>query len=215
MKKYFIKFLPSPNWNNEIKPMMCSHDIKEGDTYYHLDPTGDTKGYFAKEVISVGGGITNIYPNGKNKLGHTNTKMYKVEGEISSSATWLKEGDKFGKNDVNFTEKYTRKRAKSLEDGDPVIFDYQGDPLSDKYGIISKIVYKVTEFGIGQVWDWDDEIHITNVKQQNYLDSDDDMLSKPIIKDCDDLVKKRCEVEFKGSTYLYFEVKCSKCKHLH
>lgn len=96
-KPYFAKYLPV---KGEIKAklFLCSRDIQVGDKYFHDDfypyPVGDIADTNTK-VMNAHMMVSN---EGEDYEGDWS---YKVVGEISPEATWVKEGDEFDEDEVS------------------------------------------------------------------------------------------------------------------
>jgi hypothetical protein len=76
----------------KVKLFLCSRDVQVGDKFDQL-PYGNGKAYECKEIL----GTFLKDDEGKNRVAQF---CYKVIGEISPDATWVKEGDEFDKDET-------------------------------------------------------------------------------------------------------------------
>lgn len=118
MKKYFTKYLPvegeiregdfylnsvggisqakceldtplANKYNKKVKLFLCSRDIQAGDKIWHE---------FSNTFVEIGQEYIDTMTEEKQKI------SFKVIGEISHNAVWVKEGDEFDEDEVNITE---------------------------------------------------------------------------------------------------------------
>lgn len=133
MKKYFVKYLPVEGeindgdyWirngivSNEIvahgicdckrvKLFLCSRDIQVGDECYHTKYLN-----LGKWALKEGGIQDCVDWHGENV---DESHLFKVLGEISPEAIWVKEGDEFEEDDIQqATKLYYWKREYTIYD---------------------------------------------------------------------------------------------------
>lgn len=84
----------------KVKLFLCSKDIQLGDTYYHDEYCPYPKGEVADSNTKVMNAHMMIANEGEN---YTGDESFKVIGEISPEATWVKEGDTFDEGEITFT----------------------------------------------------------------------------------------------------------------
>ena len=80
MKKYFAKYITVEE--NIIKLFLCSKDIQIGDQFYWRDQLSNN--LWTKE-----------YAQDKKNHEEFDSVTFKIVGEISPKAIWIKEGDEF------------------------------------------------------------------------------------------------------------------------
>ena len=78
---------PQPEFR-KLKLFLCSRDIKLGDVYYTDDPNWDNKTLLRHTNVDIEQGTPKM------------ELSYKVIGEISPDATWVKEGDEFDNDEL-------------------------------------------------------------------------------------------------------------------
>ncbi len=163
MKQYFAKYLPvegeikeeeigisinnatythhdhlGKDYGKPAKLFLCSRDIQVGDKdYYYIDSTQNNKIEKAPDYWD----IINIKPepNGHVAVIFNNNaflwieEVFKVVGEISPEAIWVKEGDEFDKDEVEEWWEGSLKKGidewfdgQSLKDGDKIILKIKG-----------------------------------------------------------------------------------------
>jgi hypothetical protein len=121
MKKYFAKYLPVEGEIKKVKLFLCSRNIEVGDKYYY---NGTETDICDSEIR-----LEQI----KEQEEKHGQKRFKVIGEISPEAIWVKEEDGFDEDDILFildasiayeidweepcTEKEYLKGYKPLNDG--------------------------------------------------------------------------------------------------
>jgi hypothetical protein len=189
------------------KLFLVSHDIKQDEDFYNPN---DGKTYNAKEVIPVfsGSDITNIYPFGADKLGFTNTDVFKIIGEVSDEAIWVDENDEILESDVK-KEHYTEdKRNKHLEVSDIVLVEDKTNMLSQIEGQI--VEFKPTVETNGDAWGWNDPVVITNViKHTIRYDDEVETVTLP------DMEVTRESITFKPIPQTKCKIKNKTCQHFH
>jgi len=88
----------------KVKLFLCSRDIQVGDKGYNPNPY---RNYELEEIIICEtpegyklGFLTANYPDGHNKVPFYVPQPFKIIGEISPEAMWVKEGDEFDEDEV-------------------------------------------------------------------------------------------------------------------
>ncbi len=79
----------------KVKPFLCSMDIKEGDTAYDLEQPLSEFYVDKKRLHQI-----------QNDEDFKGMKPYKILGEVSPAATWIKNGDKFVFGEVKMLIKH-------------------------------------------------------------------------------------------------------------
>lgn len=86
MKPYFVKIVRG-------KLSLCSRDIQVGDIFNFISSDGKL---FERKFVEE-------FNDHEDKI-----NWFKIIGEISPNATWVKEGDEFDKDDLQVRRKYNR-----------------------------------------------------------------------------------------------------------
>jgi hypothetical protein len=115
MKKYFAKYLPVEGEIKKVKLFLCSRNIEVGDKYYY---NGTETDICDSEIR-----LEQI----KEQEEKHGQKRFKVIGEISPEAIWVKEGDEFNEVDVR---------------GRLIYFDAFGEASSYHKSVQESIIYK-------------------------------------------------------------------------
>lgn len=83
----------------KAKLFLCSRDIQVGDKFNSANGVGFVCSKIdAKNVYSIGG-----LNHPQEEVAHSRIYSYKVIGEISPNATWVKEGGEFEEHEIKFT----------------------------------------------------------------------------------------------------------------
>lgn len=92
------------DYYQEIKMFLCSRDIQIGDSAWHEKHLE----LGVREITNIWKDISK-YPNtvGWSLSGVLKEHLFKVIGEISSEAIWVKEGDEFEENEIEKDDYYT------------------------------------------------------------------------------------------------------------
>jgi hypothetical protein len=102
MKTYFVKSLDLSG-KGLFKPYLCSRDIGIGDKFYrkYTKAVGYTP---EMECIGMDTTGTVLYSEGINDdIYNPKDLCFKIIGEISPDAVWVKEGDEFDRDDIMYT----------------------------------------------------------------------------------------------------------------
>jgi len=84
----------------KYKLFLCSRDIQVGDTLKECMPDGkEYKVHHFETVLPCGVFVMEPWPSDNEVWIHA-TDAFKVVGEISPEATWVKEGDQFEENEI-------------------------------------------------------------------------------------------------------------------
>jgi hypothetical protein len=138
MKQYFAKYLP------------VEGEIKEGDIVIGMDGIFEYKGkmnlpdvqlpkkvklFLCSRNIQVGDKVLDIRTNTWKEVNNScgvelykqkpNDIQFKVIGEISPNAKWVKEGDEFEENDWDYSEEEDDKGEKVIKIGCPCCGDFK------------------------------------------------------------------------------------------
>jgi hypothetical protein len=127
MKTYFAKYLPiegeikrgdkflAPNKKvytatedvvientgaTKVKLFLCSRDVQVGDKVYWTDPEGITSGF--NTAIEVNQDLIFMSEPHASETEAFPSEVVKVTGEVSEDATWVKEGDEFTEDEVQW-----------------------------------------------------------------------------------------------------------------
>jgi hypothetical protein len=122
MKQYFAKYLP------------VEGEIKEGDIVIGMDGK-KVKLFLCSRNIQVGDKVLDIRTNTWKEVNNScgvelykqkpNDIQFKVIGEISPNAKWVKEGDEFEENDWDYSEEEDDKGEKVIKIGCPCCGDFK------------------------------------------------------------------------------------------
>jgi hypothetical protein len=90
----------APDALQKVKLFLCSRDIEIGDAVKYQDFDGSLTDYTVKKT----GDKNDMSTLNRvcNKGGYVQGKYYKVIGEISSQATWVKEGEELDEENIVF-----------------------------------------------------------------------------------------------------------------